>query len=215
MTAPDDPRDSEHEEEPAQICTILLAAGESSRMGKPKQLLPVGGIPLLRHMANVARVSTPGSVVVVLGANEPAHRKALDDTPVEIVTNHFWKNGMGSSIKTGLQYVIKSHPDATAILIMVCDQPKLTADHLRHLVETYAISQKKITASGYDQTVGVPAVFGRAFFSNLLMLKDDQGAKKIIEQFADQVTTVSFPEGSIDLDTPDDYDRFIRDANPA
>ena len=178
-------------------------------MGESKQLLDIAGVPLLRHSAQVAlEVNTMG-VVVVLGANEVAHRKVLTDLPVDIVINHYWKSGMGSSIKTSLHHILRSYPEAGAVLIMVCDQPSLSADHLATLIRTYASADKKIVASTYADTLGVPAIFGRAFFSNILMLRDDQGAKRIIEQFSQQVTAVPFAGGAFDLDTKDDYSRYL------
>jgi molybdenum cofactor cytidylyltransferase len=178
-------------------------------MGKPKQLLDVGGVSLLRHSTQIALASRATKVIVVLGSNEDPHREVLENLPVEVVVNHFWKSGMGSSIKTGLHYILREHGDANGALIMVCDQPELTTDHLDKLIGVYATSGKKIAASAYDNTLGVPAIFGRSFFSNILMLRDDQGARKIIDQFSDQVVSVPFPNGNIDLDTVEDYDRYL------
>lgn len=199
------------ESDKTQTVILLLAAGCSSRMGQSKQLLEINGIPLLRHSAQVAIAAGASAVVVVLGANEEPHRKALESVPVEIVVNHYWKDGMGSSIKTGLHYIIQEHGEAKSVLIMVCDQPALTAAHLSALFHQSARTEKKIAASAYDNTLGVPAVFGRSFFSNILMLRDDQGAKKIIDQFSDQVTSVPFSAGSIDLDTTSDYTKYLQE----
>lgn len=193
----------------ADVITLLLAAGSSSRMGESKQLLDVSGMPLLRYSAKIALEARTSGLIVVLGANETPHREALAGLPVDIIVNHYWKSGMGSSIKTSLHHIIRAYPEASAVLIMVCDQPSITSDHLSTLIRTYARADKKIVASAYADTLGVPAIFGRPFFSNILMLRDDQGAKRIIEQFAQQVTAVQFPDGAIDLDTKDDYARFL------
>ncbi|HTF16801.1 MAG TPA: nucleotidyltransferase family protein [Chryseolinea sp.] len=206
---PENAGDPASEPAPLNFVTLLLAAGASSRMGQSKQLLDVGGMPLLRRSAEVALTSGSSAVVVVLGANEEPHRDVIADLPVEVVVNHYWKSGMGSSIKTGLHYILHDHGEATAVLIMVCDQPELSSSHLVLLRDHYTHSQKKIAASAYDNTLGVPAMFGRSFFSNILMLRDDQGAKKIIDQFAEQVVSIPFPAGSIDLDTSDDYTRYL------
>jgi len=196
-----------------ETATILLAAGASSRMGQSKQLLDIGGIPLLRHSVQLALSAETSHVIVVLGANEESHRKVIADLPVDIVVNHYWQSGMGSSIKTALHYIIREHAEAKAALMMVCDQPKVTSTHLRALVAAYFKSEKKIVASSYVHAVGVPAVFGRSFFSNMLMLKDDEGAKKIIAQFSDLTAALPFPEGATDLDTMDDYRNF-QSQNP-
>ena len=111
-------------------------------------------------------------------------------------------------LSTSIHHIIKAYPEAEAVLIMVCDQPAVTKEHLQTLAKIYRDSDKKIVASSYADTLGVPAVFGRSFFSNILMLRDEQGAKRLIEQFSQQVTSAPFPLGAIDLDTPEDYKRY-------
>lgn len=190
------------------FAVIILAAGASSRMGTSKQLLEVDGEPLLIHAVNVAVASGSREVILVLGANEQSHLDLVKGLPVKVITNHFWKAGMGSSIKTGLQYIIKECPDSQAVVIMVCDQPAVRSEHIRTLVSTFLGSGKPIAASAYSQTLGVPVIFARSFFSNILMLQDDQGAKKIIGQFPEQVAIVDMPEAAVDLDTREDYDNY-------
>jgi molybdenum cofactor cytidylyltransferase len=192
------------------IGIIVLAAGSSSRMGRSKQLLEIDGQPLLCSCVNHALAVNPSHVVVVLGANEKPHRELLEKMPVKIVSNFYWKTGMGSSIKTGLNYLLQSGGELDAVILMVCDQPALTAEHLVKLIEKFQERKKAIIASSYSNSNGVPVLFGRSFFSNLLLLNDDQGAKKIVQQFPDQVDAVMFPKGSIDLDTEDDYQNFLK-----
>ena len=207
----EDEEDQLESGEPADdfnFVAIILAAGSSSRMGTSKQLLEVDGEPLLIHAINVAVASGAREVVLVLGANEQSHLDLVKGMPVKVITNHFWKAGMGSSIKTGLQHIIKELPESQAVVIMVCDQPAVRSEHIRMLVSTFLASRKPIAASAYSQTLGVPVIFARSFFSNILMLQDDQGAKKIIEQFPDRVAMVDIPEASVDLDTREDYDRY-------
>jgi molybdenum cofactor cytidylyltransferase len=189
---------------------LLLAAGASSRMGQSKQLLELAGEPLLARSVKTALGTGASEVVVILGANEQAHEALLKELPVKIVTNHYWKGGMGSSIKTGFHYIIKEVPEARAVIIMVCDQPEVHPDYLRQLVTRHIQSGKSIVASAYSDTHGVPVLFARSFFSNILMLQDEHGAKKIIEQFPEHVSSIAFPEGSIDLDTPQDYELYLQ-----
>jgi len=191
------------------IGIIILAAGASSRMGRSKQLLEIEGEALLCRCAKIALTVNPNNVVVILGANEKPHREVLEKLPVKLVSNYYWKTGMGSSIKTGLNYLLQSGAELDAVILMVCDQPALTSAHLLRLIQKYAEKQRSIIASAYDNSSGVPALFGRSFFSNLLLLSDDQGAKKIIQQFPRQVETVEFPKGSIDLDTEEDYQNYL------
>ena len=193
-----------------EIGIIVLAAGSSSRMGRSKQLLEIDGQPLLCRCVEHALAASPSRVVVVLGANEKPHRGLLEKLPVEIVSNFYWKTGMGSSIKTGLNYLIQSNGELDGVILMVCDQPALTSAHLLKLIEKFHEKKKAIIASSYSKSNGVPVLFSRSFFSNLLLLNDDQGAKKIVQQFPDQVETVAFPKGSIDLDTEEDYQKFLK-----
>lgn len=212
MASTEEEADSEFEsdEHVSKISIILLAAGSSSRMGQSKQLLEVNGAPLLAHSVKAALESGVKSVNVILGANEVAHREIIKSMPVTVISNHYWKSGMGSSIKAGLNHVVREYSETEAIIIMVCDQPGVTGEHLRNLISAFKNSSSKIVASAYSGTAGVPALFSRSFFSNILMLKDEQGAKKIIEQFPEQRTSVNFPDGTYDLDTGEDYENYLK-----
>lgn len=194
----------------ANISVILLAAGSSSRLGQSKQMLQVDGVPLLQRSARAALASGAEDVIVILGANQQPHQDVVRELPVTIITNHYWKSGIGSSIKSGLNYLIRKSPDTEAVILIVCDQPSLTSQHLRNVIESFKQSRMPIIASSYGDTLGVPALFARSFFTNLLMLRDEEGAKKIIEQFEEQVKPVEFPEGSFDIDTLEDYQNYLR-----
>ena len=192
------------------IGTLILAAGSSSRMGRSKQLLEINGETMLCRCVKVALAANPENVVVVLGANEKPHREVIEKLPVKIISNHFWKTGMGSSIKTGLNYLIQSGVELDAVMILVCDQPSVSSEHLQRLIDTFTGTQKPIVASAYASSSGVPALFGRSFFSNLLLLADDHGAKKLIQQFPERVELVDFPEGADDLDTEEDFQKYLK-----
>jgi molybdenum cofactor cytidylyltransferase len=148
-------------------------------------------------------------VIVVLGANEPAHRTAIEHYPVTVVFNTDWAKGMGNSLKAGLRYVESDLASLQAVLLMVCDQPLLTASHLDRLIERYRVTGKPIVASHYSGARGVPALFDKAMFPKLHSMDDQHGAKKIINSSNEFVEEVEFPEGSIDLDTPEDKQRFF------
>ncbi len=201
--------DSTAGENESGISIILLAAGSSSRMGQSKQLLEVNGVPLLVHSVRAALGSGTKSVNVILGANKLAHKEVIRNLPVNVISNHYWKSGMGSSIKAGLNYVIRKYSDTEAVILMVCDQPAISSSHLKNLINKYISTGSHIVASSYSGTAGVPALFSRTFFSNILMLKDEQGAKKLIEQFPEQVHKVEFLKGNIDLDTSEDYHKYV------
>ena len=192
---------------------ILLAAGASTRMGQSKQLLKIEGESLLARTADIALQSEAQSVVIVLGANEENHRSAIHDLKVDVITNPDWKSGVGSSLKTGLEYTLKHFPQTEGVIILVCDQPYLTSGHLKELAAQYETSRKPIIASHYSGVVGVPAFFHKQMFPKLRALLADQGAKKIILQHLDETVRVEFLEGAVDLDTPEDYEAFVRGNN--
>ncbi|MDH4057691.1 MAG: nucleotidyltransferase family protein [Cyclobacteriaceae bacterium] len=191
-----------------RIIALILAAGSSSRMGKSKQLLHVDGQPLLRKTIETTLASHANSILVVLGDNSDSISKSISDMPVDCILNENWTEGIGSSLKSGVREIQKRYLNAEAILILVCDQPLLTADHLNELIRKYIGLKKLIIASGYTNTAGVPAIFDKALFHKLLALENHQGAKKIIEQLAESTVVVSFAEGAVDLDTPEDYSRY-------
>ena len=165
------------------IGTIVLAAGASSRMGRSKQLLEIEGEPLLCRCIKVALAVNAENVIVILGANEKPHREIIRKFPVHVINNFYWKTGLGSSIKTGMNYLIQNVVELDAVIILVCDQPALTAEHIKEMIEKFMEKKKAIVASRYANSNGVPVLFGRSFFSNLLLLSDDQGAKKLSSSF--------------------------------
>lgn len=128
---------------------------------------------------------------------------------VQIVENQQWKKGMGSSLKMGLENVLKKWPNTTSLLILVCDQPMLTAEHLQKIMLAATQSEKKIIASFYSNVLGVPALFKKEFFNELLSIDDSEGAKKLIERHKDEVAQVEFIGGEMDIDTPEDLQRLL------
>lgn len=191
-----------------QLGIIILGAGSSSRMGQSKQLLEIDGEPLLRRTVKVALDVKPNNLIVVLGSNFEAHQQVIIDLPVNIISNENWQSGMGSSIKAGLRNLVQLNPGINAIIVLVCDQPLLKSKHIEKLIKHFTASKALIISSMYSNTSGVPALFAKEMFQNILSLDDDQGAKKIIQQNFSQAIMVPFPEGEIDLDTPQDYSAF-------
>ncbi len=191
------------------IGIIILAAGASSRMGQSKQLLPIQGTTLLERIVTTAQALKPSHTVVVLGANEKQHAAILKNTNVQSIVNPAWQNGMGSSLKTGLQHLLSISRTTDAIIILVCDQPAVTTAYLESIVGQYKTSGKAIIASFYSGSPGVPALFDQTIFPELLNMDDAHGAKKIIQKHEALTELIPFPEGSIDLDTPEDYHNFV------
>lgn len=185
---------------------VLLAAGESSRMGRPKQLLRFEGKSLLGHAVQVALDTVQEPVIVVLGANAPLFLPELDKQPVHTVLNPDWTEGMASSIRLGLSALLERDSSVDAAVFMVCDQPFMSSALLKELIAKRKDTGKAIIASTYGNTAGTPAVFNKSIFPELLALAGDTGARKLIRQHPDLLATVPFLLGNIDIDTPQDYE---------
>lgn len=186
------------------IAIILLAAGSSSRLGTSKQMIRVGERTLLQQAIDTAQACRGAGIVVVLGADAERHRASVSINLPHVVVNEEWRNGIGSSLKHGLRYVIKTLPGVQGLIVMVCDQPRVSSIHLEKLIETHRVIAPKIVASGYNGTHGVPALFHRSLFGSILEINDDQGAKKIIDANRNDTRVIEFPDGAFDIDTPDD-----------
>lgn len=191
------------------ISVILLAAGASMRMGTLKQMLPLDGEPMLTRAARMAIAVGGTNAVAVLGAQADELKKNLGNVSIQCVINPEWSQGMGSSIKAGMRWIIEYNPGTTGVLIVVCDQPAVSATHLHALVARHDGPATPVVASTYAGTTGVPALFDSTLFGELLSLPDAEGAKAIIMRYRDQVTEVSLPGGEVDLDTRGDYERYV------
>jgi len=187
---------------------IILAAGQSKRMGTPKQQLAFKDTSLLEHAIATAVASKAGIVAVILGFEAAALQPAMHNNKLHVIVNEAWATGMGSSVSTGMQWLLKTQPAMAGILIMLCDQPFVTTGLLNDLISKKANSDKNIIASSYANTVGVPALFGQKYFTTLATLQGETGARKILQQHENDVATISFPEGAIDVDTMEDYNRL-------
>jgi len=191
-----------------EIGLIILAAGASVRLGTPKQLLNFRGETLLRRIARESLESVCRPIVVVFGHEPDKFKNELKNLDVWIVENSGWKAGMGSSLKVGLKKLLDINKSLHGAVITVCDQPFVTALTINELVETHQKSEAFIVASEYRQTLGVPALFDRKIFIYLQNIENSGGAKQIINQFPAKTISFSFPDGAIDVDTPDDYARL-------
>ena len=185
------------------VALLLLAAGASTRMGQPKQLLPYRGRTLLRHAAETAVASDCAPLVLVTGALHDALVAEVAGLPVQVVHNPAWATGMAASIRAGLAAVAAARP--AAVLVMLADQPLLTPALLRQLVAQQRRTGAPVVAAAYGDALGVPAVFGRAALPALARLEGAQGAAGLIAGFGAAAGRVAFPAGLLDVDTPAQY----------
>ncbi len=253
------------------IGAVILAAGESKRLGTPKQLIQCKDKTLLHHIIESALNSKCRKIIVVIGAHADNVKKYIAKFSIDIierqtaatkwncrsgeqtensspkekllrcnstewpgpqpngatapkpqikfckrnrvsqiycVENRNWREGKASSIRVGLKALTSKSNNVNAAIFLTCDQPFISSDVIDRIIETYEKTKKTIVASKYDDTIGVPALFGRKHFSEILSLKGDQGAKSIITNYHEQVVTISFQKGAIDIDTIEDLNQL-------
>jgi molybdenum cofactor cytidylyltransferase len=186
------------------VAAILLAAGGSQRFGQDKQSTLIGQVPMLTRAACVLLDAGFDMPIVVLGPRAPEHRPLLHGLPLQLVENRGAASGMASSLVTGLD----AAGDCDAVVVTVCDQPAVTAAHLRALVLAWRKTHHSIVASSYAGTLGVPALFAAPHFAELRELSGDRGAGPILAQHARSVYTIPLPGGEMDIDTPADLTRL-------
>lgn len=191
---------------------IILAAGSSSRLGQPKQLLEYKGKTLLQNAVDEALGTGAEHVVVILGANAGNIKAGIKGDGITFLENPDYRKGMASGISLGTGYLEKKTGNKTdGILIMLCDQPFVNSGLLTALMKKREETGAPVVASRYGNRQGVPAVFHRSAFPELRELTGEQGAKGIIRKYADRTETVEFPQGHIDIDTMEDYHRLTED----
>jgi molybdenum cofactor cytidylyltransferase len=188
---------------------LILAAGNSSRLGEPKQLLRYKGKTLISNVVDAATSVVPTRVTAVTGANAELISNELSKSSVSIVYNPHWQEGMSSSIRIGITHLKHKNPHLQGVILSVSDQPFVSSSLFLTLIETVKSTKKGIVASLYDNTFGTPVLFQKQYFDSLLCLKGVEGAKKLIKQFPEDVATIPFPQGGIDIDTQEDYRLLI------
>lgn len=187
------------------IGIVILAAGASIRLGKPKQLLQYHGKSLLQNAIDTAINSNADTVTVVLGANSDNILMKIDRSGINILVNKEWEEGMASSVRNGLNELLFISPSTDAVIIMVCDQPHVSPALINDLINKQKQTGKSIVTCDYGEVIGPPVLFHRSLFNELMQLTGDAGARKIIQKHNEEVTTVLFTKGKIDIDSIEDY----------
>lgn len=183
---------------------LLLAAGASSRLNTPKQLVRFRGEALLRHAARIALRSRCTDVIVVTGAFGERCAAEIADLPVTVRHNPRWADGLSHSIRAGMAVIAERILLPDFVVLLVCDQPHLETALIDQLVETHVATGRGIVASHYAGTLGVPALFAADYYPALATLEGDCGARQLFQRFSDDCASVPFPRGDVDIDTPAD-----------
>lgn len=193
----------------ATIATIVLAAGEASRYGAPKQLLPIEGVPMVRRAALVA-LDADTHVVVVTGAHRAQVEACLAGLDAICTFNPSWREGISGSIAHGIRHARQTISTASACIVMLADQPGITAEDLCRFVAAADAAPQRIVAARYGGVTGAPCLFPRRYFEELAALSGDRGARVVIRRHADCVDDLSVPHAALDIDTADEYRRYVR-----
>lgn len=196
--------------ERTEIAALVLAAGESQRLGQPKQLAHFRGRPLLRHTAQVALQSDCDRVIVTLGANAGACQHVLEELPLETLMIKNWREGMSASIVAGAR-LVTTLPETSALLVTLCDQPLISATMLNVIIAEHKNTGAPIVASEYTGRLGAPVLFARRVFADLMSLQGDRGARDLITSQRHPVTGIPLPEAVCDIDTTGDLERLKTD----
>lgn len=224
-----------------RVGAIVLAAGESARMGQPKQLLRVQGTTMLqRAISSAEAVASP--VVIVLGyeadrimsevlsaevrasvaeraparlrAGSERRPRAAAATRIPVV-NQQWREGIASSIRRGVETLLEADPGIEGVLIVLADQPLVDEADLDQLVRKFSEGPRPIVASSFAGTVGPPAIFARTIFDELMALRGDHGAKRIISADPSRVISIPLPQAAVDVDTPEQYQKVLPQVESA
>ncbi len=187
-----------------KIAGLLLAAGGSSRFGQPKQLIRFEGKTLLRRAADTLAATACETRVVVLGVDADECLDELRGLDLNTCVNSNWEKGMSGSIKAGLRRILDIEPATSAIIITLCDQPYVTADIIDSFIAEYRRISPPVVAAGYYNVCGVPALFSREMFGDLLQLEGDKGAQSVIRKAGPDVICIRVPEAAYDIDSSED-----------
>ncbi len=188
---------------------VILAAGSSSRLSRPKQLLMYKGKTLLQRVVDEAEAARLSPVIVVTGHNAQIIAASLIGKDVLFVENANWAEGMASGIVAGLSRLLQYNKKTERLVLAVCDQPYVSAGLFRQLLSAQTKTGKGIVASHYNGINGTPVLFTQKYFPRLQSLNGNEGARKVLKFYYDDVATVSFAEGATDIDTEEDYQKLL------
>ena len=193
---------------PKNMGAVILAAGSSSRLGHPKQLVEHKGKPLLQHTVDCINEFEFNPSLVVLGANSDEILASINSYSNSVITNNEWSEGIASSIRFGLEKSLELNPSLKHIFYLLSDQPYVSSDIIQKLIDRHLTGNQLVTACTYKDNIGVPAIFNESLFPELMTLKGDTGAKKVMMQHRKNIQTIPFDGGAFDVDTEDDVEKL-------
>ena len=195
------------------IVMVILAAGKSSRMKTVKQLLKWKNTTLLANAIEIGLKSNVNSVMVVLGANSELIRPSINHFNIDIVENENWEHGLGSSISCSIQHIKESDAEVNGVLLCLADMPFVEVSHLNKMIENYKSNNSLMIATKLKNKVMVPALFDSIYFNELISLKGDVGANKLLKKHHDILTLIeaSLENTLVDMDTLEDYNCYKED----
>ena len=182
------------------VAIVILAAGAARRFGSPKQLTVFSGRPLLQVVVENC-VGTGVPVYLVLGAHYQRVVDELDLSEVQVLFNSHWQEGMAASIRHGVSELAETFD---ALLYVAGDQPLVSSVELNAIIQLAAENPGSMCCASYGETIGIPAVFPKRYYGQLLALQGDNGAKKILLEGSDRLLTQSMPGAELDIDLPED-----------
>jgi molybdenum cofactor cytidylyltransferase len=193
------------------ITIVVLAAGEAFRMGMVKQLLPVFSIPLIDFQIRRWQSVVENEIIVVTGAYNEQVRSTSKLENVKWTFNQRWENGLGSSIAHGIETCNQFFPEAKACLLILLDQVCIGPSHLMKLIDAWEREPEHIIASSIGQKAAPPIIFPAQYWNELLFIDHKKGAASFLKQYPMHITKVNLPEAEKDLDTPEDYELFLKE----
>jgi molybdenum cofactor cytidylyltransferase len=194
------------------IATLILAAGASSRMGRPKALLPWGNTTVLENILSELDVAGLRDIVLVSGAHHKQISEGLAKKNIRICFNKGWEAGMGSSLKTGVQHIEDAYPEKHGLLVLLSDQPLISGAYLKEMLGSSQMHPGHIIATAYGKGEGVPALFPRSFWSSMAQIPPEKGAKVLIRAHRDRTVLLDAGEAIMDMDTPEAYREILQKA---
>ena len=192
----------------SKTAILILAAGESSRMGQPKQLLPYKDSRLLLHTIKQVSAIKYSDIFIIIGAHFSEIFKSIRGQKATIIMNSNWEEGMGSSLKKGIDF-IKNKNNYDRVLITLGDTPLITTEHYEELISLSDVSVKRIVLTSYEEVSGVPAIFDKSLFNELIAMSNDEGAKNVIKKYKKEVIEMTSKTPYFDVDTQEAYQKLL------